>query len=48
MRSSIESVPASEFWRGKDGEEDSIAYFIAYANGAGHYDEHIAELAAAR
>jgi hypothetical protein len=46
LRSAIESVPESEFWRGKNGEEDSIAYFIAYVNGAGHYDEHLAELKA--
>jgi hypothetical protein len=46
LRSAVESVPASKFWRGKDGEEDSIAYFIAYVNGTGHYEEHLAELKA--
>jgi hypothetical protein len=48
LRAAIESVPASEFWRGKGDEEDSLAFFIAYANGEGHYCEHLAELEAAK
>ena len=48
LRAAIAAVPANEFWRGKDGAEDSIACFIAEANGAGHYAEHMDELRAAR
>jgi hypothetical protein len=44
LRAAIESVPEQSFWRGKEGEEDSLAYFIAYVNGTGHYEEHLAEL----
>lgn len=42
--SAVETVAESEFWRGKDGEEDSLAYFIANANGPEHYAEHLPDL----
>ncbi|HEY7269856.1 MAG TPA: ClbS/DfsB family four-helix bundle protein [Dehalococcoidia bacterium] len=48
LRDAIEAVPEPQFWRGKDGAEDSIACFIAEANGTGHYAEHVDELRAAK
>ncbi len=44
MREAGRSVPASEFKRGADSGEHSLAYFIVWANGPEHYAEHMAEL----
>jgi hypothetical protein len=44
LRSAAEAVPESQFWRGKPGEEDSLAYFLAAVNGPDHYREHYPDL----
>ncbi len=44
MRAAVSSAPDAVFWRGQPGQEDSLAYFIAYENGPAHYDEHMTDL----
>jgi hypothetical protein len=44
LQEAVEAVPEREFWRGQGSEEDSLAYFIAKANGPDHYEEHLPEL----
>jgi hypothetical protein len=47
MRHAVAQAPASIFWHGGHGgpgHEHSLAYFIAYENGTGHYKEHAADL----
>lgn len=44
LRGAVEDVNAAAFWLSGRGEEDSLAYFIAYANGPEHYREHAQDL----
>jgi hypothetical protein len=44
LREAVAATPGVHFWRGRPGEEDSLAYFIAHENGPGHYREHMAGL----
>jgi len=48
LRLAVEATPNADFWRGGPGEEDSLAYFVALANGPGHYHEHMADLTSRR